>query len=135
MSNVNRQTYIMYTKKFRFRSFPVYQDALTFRREIKILVKTYFPKEELFLLTDQIIRAMNSIILNIAEGSDRSTDRDFANFLNKSHTSVNEVVSCLDIALIDGYINNEVHLNYLQKAEKLANQLTAFRRKLLTLNN
>lgn len=96
------------------------------------MVKKYFPKYELYLLSDQIIRAVNSIVLNIAEGTDRSTDKDFANFLNKSHTSLNEVVSCLDMALADGYITKEIHGEYLGKAEKLANQLTAFRRKLLT---
>lgn len=117
--------------KFRFRKFQVYQDALQFRNDIKFLIRKYFPKEELYLLSDQLIRAVNSIILNIAEGSDRSTDRDFANYLNKSHTSLNEVVSCLDIALSDNYIRKEVHQVYLMKAEKLANQLTAFRRKLL----
>jgi len=118
--------------KFRFRKFQVYRDALIFRREIKLLVKGCFPKHELYLLSDQIIRAMNSIVLNIAEGADRSTDKDFANFLNKSHTSLNEVVSCLDIALMDSYITKEVHEKYLKKAEQLANQLTAFRKTLLS---
>lgn len=99
-----------------------------------MLVKNYFPNYEFYLLGDQIIRAVNSIILNIAEGADRSTDKDFANFLNKSHTSINEVVSCLDIALIDKYITEKIHAEYLMKAENLANQLTAFRRKLLTSN-
>jgi len=74
-----------------------------------MLVKNYFPNYEFYLLGDQIIRAANSIILNIAEGADRSTDKDFANFLNKSHTSLNEVVSCLDMALIDKYITEKVH--------------------------
>ena len=95
-------------KKLRFRKFKVYKDALKFRSEIKILVKRHFPNHERYLLGDQIIRAVNSIVLNIAEGDDRSTDKDFANFLNKSHTSLNEVVSCLDMALMDEYITNEV---------------------------
>ena len=120
----------MIRKKFRFRQFQVYKDALLFRSEIKQLVKS-FPNIERFVLTDQIIRATNSIILNIAEGADRTTDKDFANFLNMSHTSLNEVVSCLDIALNDGYITKQIHSDLLTSAEKLANQLTAFRRKLL----
>ncbi|OGM21153.1 hypothetical protein A2714_03050 [Candidatus Woesebacteria bacterium RIFCSPHIGHO2_01_FULL_38_9] len=122
-------------KKFRFRKFQVYKDALVFRSEIKTLVKKYFPDYELYLLGDQIIRAANSIILNIAEGTDRSTDKDFANFLNKSHTSINEIVACLDIALLDRYISKEIHIQYLENAQKLANQITAFRRKLLKDGN
>ncbi len=74
---------------------------------------------------------MDSIILNIAEGADRGTDKDFAHYLNISHTSLNEVVACLDLALNNEYITNLEHREFLFKAEKLANQLTAFRKKLL----
>lgn len=118
-------------KKFRFRQFPIYKDALEFRRGIKSISKKNFPKEEQYCLTSQIWRALDSIILNIAEGSDRGTDKDFAHYLNTAHTSLNEVVSCLDAALQDTSITEtELHL-YLNKAEKLANQVTAFRKSLL----
>lgn len=119
-------------EKFRFRKFQVYQDALKFRMDIKAIVKSYFPPGEKYLLIDQIIRAANSIVLNIAEGSNRGTDKDFALFLNRSHTSLDEVVSCLDIALAENYISSETHMDYLKKAEELANQLTAFRKSLLS---
>jgi len=118
-------------KKFRFRKFPVYKDARLFAVEIKKLAREKFPKYEIFGLIDQICRAVDSIILNIAEGSDRGTDKDFANFLNRSHTSLNEVVACLDVALDNQYINEADHPVYLNKAAELANQLTAFRNDLL----
>lgn len=118
-------------QKFRFRDFRVYKDAIEFRMRIKDLAKKYFPKDEQYLLIDQIIRAANSIVLNIAEGSDRGTDKDFALFLNRSHTSLCEVVACLDLALREKYITERVHKDYLKEAEDLANQITAFRRKLL----
>ena len=115
---------------FRFKKFNVYKDALAFAKDIRILSKC-FPKEELFGLKSQVTRAADSVVLNIAEGSDRGTDKDFAHFLNNAHTSLNEVVSCLDIALDNEYIMKKEHLEYLSKAENLANQLTAFRKKLL----
>ncbi|MDD4351783.1 MAG: four helix bundle protein [Candidatus Gracilibacteria bacterium] len=118
-------------KKFRFRQFQVYQDAIQFRQELKKLSKVRFSKDEQYCLTSQMWRALDSIVLNIAEGSDRSTDKDFANFLNMAHTSLNEVVACLDLALNDKYIADAEHMEYLNKAEEMANQLTAFRRKLL----
>jgi len=118
-------------KKFRFRQFQVYKDALAFQKEVKTLSRKKFSKEEQFCLTSQLWRALESIVLNIAEGSDRGTDKDFAHFLNNSHTSLNEVVACLDLALNSGYITNGEHEEYLAEAEKLANQLTAFRNKLL----
>src|SRR3989344_3435497 len=118
-------------KKFRFRQFPVYKDSLIFQREVKTLSRKHFPKEEQFCLTSKLWRALDSIILNIAEGSDRGTDKDFAHYLNNAHTSLNEVVACLDLALNGLYITEQIHSEYLQKAENLANQLTAFRKKLL----
>lgn len=119
-------------KKFRFRQFRVYNDARQFIIEVKNLSKLKFPKFEQFCLMSQIWRALDSIILNIAEGSDRGTDKDFAHFLNNSHTSLNEVVACLDVALDNKYIDKKEHAEFLQKAEELANQITAFRKKLLT---
>lgn len=118
-------------KKFRFRNFQVYQDACRFRNGLRKIVNKEFPKEERFELTSQIFRALNSIILNIAEGADRMSDKDFAHFLNLSHTSLNEVVACLDLALGDWLIDENTHHELLKKAEDLANQLTAFRKKLL----
>ncbi len=118
-------------KKFRFRNFPVYKDARKFNQEIRILSKQKFPKEEQYCLTSQIWRASYSIILNIAEGCDRGTDKDFAHYLNNSHTSLNEVVACLDVALDNNYININEHSYYLNKAANLSDQLTAFRKSLL----
>jgi len=118
-------------KKFRFREFQVYKDARNFNREIKDLSNKKFPKTEQFNLLSQLWRAADSIILNIAEGTDRGTDKDFAHFLNNAHTSLNEVVACLDVAMDSNYISDELHKIHLNKAMLLANQLTAFRNKLL----
>lgn len=118
-------------KKFRFRQFQIYRDSRVFAKELKNLSRVKFPKEEKFCPLSQLWRAPDSIILNIAEGSDRGTDKDFAHFLNNAHTSLNEVVACLDIAIDNDYVSETEHQIYLKKAENLANQLTAFRRKLL----
>ena len=119
-------------KKFRFREFPVYQDARKFVIELKRFSKKEFPHDERFGLVSQLWRALDSIILNIAEGADRSTDKDFAHFLNQAHTSLNEVVACLDIALDINYINKDKHAIYLSYAATVSDQITAFRRHLLT---
>ncbi|PIY96805.1 MAG: hypothetical protein COY66_02645 [Candidatus Kerfeldbacteria bacterium CG_4_10_14_0_8_um_filter_42_10] len=116
---------------FRFRNFRVYKDALNFRKEIYELTKK-FPKGELFNLTSQTRRAANSILLNIAEGSNRLTDLDFGRFLNTSLTSLEEVVACLDIALDEKYISAKEHDEYLAKAELLGKKLIAFCKKLRT---
>ncbi|MFZ2303840.1 MAG: four helix bundle protein [Minisyncoccia bacterium] len=120
-------------KKFRFRQFPVYTDTRVFVHNVKALAMKKFPHTEQFGLFSQLSRALNSIILNIAEGADRMTDKDFAHFLNMSHTSLNEVVACCDIALDSKYFTSEEHKECLSGAEVLANQLTAFRYSLLKI--
>ena len=118
-------------KKFRFRRFPVYVDARIFIREVKNISGKKFPTSEKFSLLSQLWRALDSIILNIAEGSDRGTDKDFAHYLNISHTSLNEVVACMDVAYDEKYISAEEQFIFMKNAVKLANQLTAFRKSLL----
>lgn len=118
-------------KRFRFRRFRVYQDARKFVQELKNFAKKRFPKEEQYGLQSQLWRALDSVILNMAEGSDRSTDKDFAHFLNSAHTSLNEVVACLDIALDNSYITAQDNVMYIKKSADLVGQLTAFRKSLL----
>ena len=114
---------------FRFRNFPVYKDSREFRKELKQLTKIKFPKKEQYCLQSQLWRALDSILLNIAEGSERYSDIDFSRFLNTALTSISEVVSCLDAALDDKYINNEEHQQYINKAENIYKQLRAFSSK------
>lgn len=106
-------------------------DSRIFIREIKNLTVKKFPKSEQFGLKSQLWRALDSIVLNIAEGSDRGTDKDFAHFLNLAHTSLNEVVACIDIACDNGYMGEPDRELILKSAHLLANQLTAFRHTLL----
>ena len=115
---------------FRFKNFPVYIEAKEFRKDIRILVKTHFPHTEHCRLIDQILRATDSICLNIAEGSNRRTDKDFAHFLNSALTSLEEVVSCLDLALDDGYITIHEYKKLEIKAEALGKQLIGFQKTL-----
>ena len=111
---------------FRFRDWPVYKDARKFRLEVNQLMKKYFSKEELYLLINQIRRALKSLILNIAEGANRTTDKDTNSFMNRALTSLDEVVAGLDCAHDDGYINSETLEIYLAKAENIAKQFRGF---------
>lgn len=114
---------------FRFRNFPVYQSARRFRKDLKQFSKQRFPKDERFGLTDQLWRALDSIILNIAEGSGKYSDVEFSKFLNIALTSLGEVVACLDAAFDDGYISSKDHEVWLKEADGLHRQLSAFSSK------
>lgn len=110
---------------FRFRDWQIYNDGRAFRKYIHTLVQK-FPKGEIFSLVDQINRALNSVLLNVAEGSNKNTDKDMCLYINRAHCSLDEVVACLDCALDDRYINNREHEEALTLAEHLAKQLKAF---------
>jgi four helix bundle protein len=69
-------------------------------------------------------------LLNIAEGTDRLSDTDFSKYLNISLTSLNEVISCLDIALNDEYITENEHKLYLTRGKDIYNQLKALTSKI-----
>ena len=114
---------------FRFREWNIYKDARRFRVEINELLKTY-PKEEKYALVDQTKRALNSIVLNIAESANRNTDKDMKVYINRAHCSLDEVIACLDCALDDGYITIEQENEAMQKASSLAKRLRGFTSKL-----
>ena len=119
------------SKKFRFRNFRVYGEARSFLKELKALARSSFPEQERFGLLAQLGRALDSVVLNIAEGSERGSDRDFARFLSIANASLNEVVACLDLALDGGYLRPSQHQPFLEKAASLGNHLSAFRDSLL----
>ena len=111
---------------FRFRNFPVYKDTLIFIAEVKSFTKLAFPKSELYGLTSQLWRALDSIVLNIAEGTDKYSNTDFSRYLNQALGSLNEVVACFDVALLNKYITKIKHNEFLEKADVLYRQLKAF---------
>jgi four helix bundle protein len=113
---------------FRFREWPVYKDAKSFRKKIRTLPNK-LPENERYLLRDQISRAANSICLNIAEGSNKLSDIDFSKYLNNSETSLEEVVCSLDLISEDGHISEDEFEEYLKEAERLGAQLIGFGKK------
>ena len=114
--------------EFKFRDWQVYRDARQFRTEVLKEIFPKIPKSERFEIGSQLKRALNSIILNIAEGAYRKSDKDLSHFLNQADTSLNEVVACFDICLDDKIIDLKTHELYFNKARNIIQQLTAFRR-------
>ncbi len=114
---------------FRFLNWPVYKEARKFRQEVKGFIRKKFPKEEKFKLIDQIERALNSVCLNIAEGSNKLSDIELSRYLNTSSASLEEVISGLDLARDDGYITDEEFNIFCDKAKNTGKQLIAFGKK------
>jgi four helix bundle protein len=80
-----------------------YKELLIWQKSIEIVKKIYqlakqFPSEEKYGLISQISRAAVSISANIAEGSSRNSDKDYARFLQVALGSAFEVQTYLVIA-------------------------------------
>jgi len=89
-----------------------------------------FPDDERFGLTSQLRRASISIASNIAEGSGRNSDRDFAHFLEQSYGSLMEVVAQFLVAYDLDYLSAK-NLNGIRiKCTEIASKLAALNRSL-----
>jgi four helix bundle protein len=114
---------------FRFLNFKIYNDSKIFYKDILDVINK-LPKEERYSLADQLRRAGLSIILNIAEGCDKGTDKDFNRYLMNSLGSLNEVVAAIDIVFESKYINKENYNKLINSAEQLSKQIGGFSKKL-----
>ena len=113
---------------FRFLDFEVYKSAKLLNKEIMKFAKD-LPRE-FASLADQIRRSSLSVVLNVAEGSAKSSDKDFNRFLENSLGSVNETVAGLDVALDHGLITEIKFKELLLLSESVAKQLGGFSKKL-----
>ncbi|MBI5756504.1 MAG: four helix bundle protein [Nitrospirae bacterium] len=113
---------------FRFKKFKVYLDAKQYCQFCRKIIKDKVKDKA---LTDQLTRALNSIVLNIAEGSADNSDVEFARFLGISIRSVYETVAGCDLAKVYGMLDDKIYYEIETQAESLVKQLSAFRSSLL----
>lgn len=116
-------------RAFRFERLEAWQIARAFNKAVYNATKA-FPKDELFALTSQIRRASVSVSSNIAEGSGRNSDTDFAHFLEIAYGSLMEVVSQLYIALDQGYLARSAMEDLPDQARLLAAKIAALSKSL-----
>jgi len=114
---------------FRFEDLQVWQKAIDLDEQINQLTKK-FPKEEVSILTSQIKRAADSVVLNIAEGSTGQSKAVFKVFLSYSLRSAIEVVSCLFIAKKREYIQDALFNELYAEYEILVKMITALKKSI-----
>jgi four helix bundle protein len=90
-----------------------YKDLIIWQKGIELTTEIYkvvkkFPKEETYVLSDQLRRAAISIPSNIAEGQARQHTTEFKQFLYIALGSLAELNTQLIIAKELGYISNTV---------------------------
>ena len=104
-------------------------------KSMELVTKIYsitnsFPNQERFGLTSQIQRAAVSIPANIAEGSAKSSNKDFARFLEMSIGSSFELETELIIALNLKYIDSVVFTNIETKINEIQKMINGFKQSL-----
>lgn len=117
-----------------FTDLDVYKECRILRKNVSTLVKTHFPSEEKFKLTDQILRSSRSVTASIAEGYGRFHYQENIQFCRISRGSLCETFEHLITAFDEKFISagelkefkiqidkcNKVlngYINYLYKAK------------------
>lgn len=114
---------------FRFESLKIWHMARAYAMKVyKVTVK--FPRKEDYGLTSQLNRAVNSISLNIAEGSGKRSNKSFDYHLDIAVGSTFEVVAGSFLALDQGYISAAEQQELYDEGEQLAKSINAFRKTL-----
>jgi len=109
----------------RFEDIEAWKKARELTREIyKISSSGSFAKD--FGLKEQIRRASVSVMLNIAEGFARKTDKEFARFLVHSHGSAAEVQAALYVALDQKYITQDEFSSLYSLVDKVSSMVMKF---------
>ena len=115
--------------RFKFEDLRIWQGAMDFGEDIYKLIKQ-FPNEEKFNLSSQILRAGDSIALNISEGSIVQSKPEFKRFMGYAIRSLAEVITCLHKAKRRGYIDEEGFHAFYKESFRLMNMMIAFRKKI-----
>lgn len=109
-----------------------YKNLIVWQKAMDLVTAIYkitagFPREEIYSLSSQIKRAAISIPSNIAEGSRRSSRKDFRNFLLIAFGSGSELETQLEIAKRLSFVTkNDLALaeNLLSEVMKMINKLS-----------
>ena len=121
----------MEKKARNFREYSVWKDAVLLSTQIYKLTNDmpWFEKKG---ICDQLQRAVVSIASNIAEGSARPSDTEFAHFLDIALGSSYEVETQLLISKNIGYINDEVYDSLTSLVLSVERQLSGLIKTLRT---
>lgn len=115
----------------KFEDIPVWIESKQFVNCIYGLINKSPKLGKDYSLLDQLKRASYSIMLNIAEGFERGSNKEFANFLNIAKGSSGEVRSILYILKENNYIDDENFDDLYIKIQHISSQLSNFRKFLL----
>ena len=112
-----------------FRKLDTWLDGVELADTIYTLTAS-FPKTEIYGLSSQMQRAAVSVPSNIAEGSGKGSDRDFARFVSISLGSLFELETQIEIAYRRGYSSTENYYALRPRIESLQKRIYNLREHL-----
>lgn len=108
----------------------IWQKGIDIVRETYLLAKE-LPSSEKFGITSQMTRAASSIPSNIAEGSSRSSNKDYCRFLEIALGSAFELETHLIIIKEIGLIDQKIPDSIFQLIDEEQKMIMSFLKKLL----
>lgn len=112
-----------------YREYDFWKDAMDLTQRV-FQITEGFSKNN--CLVNQLQRASTSIPSNIAEGASRTSQHDFARFLEISLGSAYETETQVEIAFSLGYITQKDRDELIKDLQSIERRITSF---ILTLRN
>ena len=114
-----------------------YRELLVWQKAMELVAEVYriarlLPKEELYVLSNQMRRAAVSIPSNIAEGQARNSTREFINFLSIARGSNAELQTQCLICKMLSYIPEAELQKTLSLSDEVGKMLHTLINKLTT---
>jgi len=115
----------------------LYKNLLVWQKSVALIKEIYaladkLPKSEEYNLKQQLKRAVVSVALNVAEGKNRRTAKDFINFLNISGGSLAETEAiltiCSELQLLQ--VPEDLFLRIEELAKMINSLITSIRSKI-----
>lgn len=115
--------------ELKFEKLIIWQKAMDYGESNNTL-SYKFPKEDIYNLSSQIRRAVDSIALNISEGSTGQSNPEFRKFIGYAIRSLAEAVTCLHKAFRRDYIAKDEFGVQYEYAFNLMNMMVACKEKM-----
>lgn len=114
-----------------------YKELLVWQKSHVFVLSVYkslltFPNDEAFNLISQLKRASTSIPTNIAEGTGRFTQKDFASYLQIALGSSHEVEYLMLLSKDLGFLNLELYNIHSQHINEIKAMLISLIKKVRT---
>jgi len=114
---------------FKFEKLIIWNKAMVLGERVNQIIES-FPKKEKFNLSSQMLRSVDSIALNISEGSILQSKAEFNRFVGYSIRSLAEVVTCIHKARKRKYISENVFDELYLESYNLMNMMVAFKKNI-----